>query len=302
MSSKHVVVTGGYGLIGSAIADIFNSAGCKVTIINRNINNESKNKYNFVKADISNEDSVNNVVQEIKTCDVLVHAAASLYQDMSAITSNIHGSWNIFNAALKIKCRNVIYISSIPVIGKPETIPIDENHAVSPKTLYHLTKYTGEQILNLPDFHELGSIILRIPAPLGPKISPKKIVPVVIDACLQNNPVKLIGKGGRIQNYINVRDIAQSVLLATEYLEKQVCKGEMFLIAGHSISNIELAKTCISLLGSSSEIIFDEKLDPEEEYRWIINGEKAKEMLGFQPKISIEESIFEIAQELKGRV
>jgi UDP-glucose 4-epimerase len=187
----------------------------------------------------------------------------------------------------------------MPVIGKPERIPITEEHLVNPNSLYHITKYAAELFLKLPDFNNLNYAILRIPSPIGPKMPRDKILSFIINSCLLNEPIKLLGKGSRVQNYVDIRDIARAVLLAVEQIERGYFRNETFFIAGHSVSNVELAVLCKELIKSSSEIILNEKADEEEDFRWIIDGNKAKRLFSYEPEISLEESILNISSWLK---
>jgi UDP-glucose 4-epimerase len=297
---KHVIITGGNGFIGNAIAHAFKEAGFDITIICRGLHSvKTQNEYRYILADISSPEFVDSVMKDIGACDLLVHAAADLQQTEQAIVTNVLGSWHVFNLALLLKCSGLINISGIPIIGIPRIIPIDENHPVLPKTLYHATKYFSEILLALPNFEKLQYVNLRIAAPIGPDMPQNKILSVFINSCIKNDPIVLKGNGTRVQNYIDVRDIGNAVCLLAGNIQSGLIMQETLLMDGQSISNIELAKKCINTLGSNAKIIFDSASDPEEGNKWIINDEKIKKYIGCLSKIPLEKSIIDIYQEMR---
>ncbi len=200
---------------------------------------------------------------------------------------------NIASYALRSNCSQVIYFSSLPIIGKPQIVPIKEDHPINPPTVYHLTKYFGELVLKKL-LAEKRLTIFRIPSPIGKKTAPNKIVPVFVKNAINNVDYTLLGKGGRIQNYIDVRDIARAVGCA---IERNA--NETYNIASErSYTNKELAELCISLFNSKASIHYNGE-DKEEDYQWIVSTEKAKRDLGFIAKYSLEDTLLEIGKNYK---
>jgi nucleoside-diphosphate-sugar epimerase len=113
----------------------------------------------------------------------------------------------------------------------------------------------------------------------------------MIENALSDRPLVLYGEGSRRQNYVDVRDIASAI-------EKCIStrQGGIFNIGGmSSISNKELAETCIRCLGSQSVIEYAGKPDPEEGINWEVSIAKARKLIGYEPALSIEDSILGIA-------
>lgn len=83
----------------------------------------------------------------------------------------------------------------------------------------------------------MKKVILRIPSPIGVGMNPTNFLSVLFDKCLSNQDIELFGQGLRIQNYIDVRDVAEAINQVIEYPN-----SDLFLIAGSkSISNKDLA-------------------------------------------------------------
>jgi UDP-glucose 4-epimerase len=121
-------------------------------------------------------------------------------------------------------------------------------------------------------------------------MKPDTILPTFIKVCRANSDITILGKGQRIQNYIDVRDICHAVLRSIEKMDKY---GVFNIANDKSYSNLELAYICKKVLGSKSDILFQGK-DAFERYNWTISIEKAKKELEFTPKYTIEQSILDL--------
>lgn len=246
----------------------------------------------YVKSSLGESNFIDPFV-EIAQLDAIVHVAASLSHnndDTDLIKTNCLGVMQICELAKKTQCKKIIYISSIPVIGKPEVLPITELHSVTPPTVYHATKIFGEYVLDLLKNEGVNVIHLRLPSPIGSDMPSGKIFSVFVDKCLKNEDISLLGKGGRVQNYIDVQDVASAVQLC---LKQNNINGVFNIASDKSLSNFELAQICRNVLSSTSNITFNGKDDPEENVRWDISIKKANELLGFVPSKRIEETILE---------
>lgn len=281
---KKVLITGVNGFLGRAIAKHLSN---KYEVIGTSleIENNSGLQIKYIQSDITNRGSLESLPLNI---DYIVHCAAIISSDGVSnllIDANCKGIQNIAAYALNSKCKQFIYFSSLPIIGKPKEIPITEDHPIDPPTVYHATKYFGELVLQLL-LKDINLAIFRIPSPIGPNMPENKIVKVFVRNAIKGIDYTLLGEGRRIQNYIDVRDIALAVDCAFEK-----CANGIFNIASKSsYSNRELADKCNQLFQSSSKINFCGN-DEEEDFKWIISTEKAKEKLGFEAIYTLEDTL-----------
>jgi len=282
-----ILVTGASGFVGGAIVSELRNGNHVVGIGRRNL---PCRECGYHRADISDISSLEKILEIIRP-DVIVHAAAAIIhddRDRSLIDANVRGTANVLNFARMAGCKKIIYISSAPIIGSPMEIPITEEHGVYPRSIYHLTKYFGEiLLLNATD---INVTVLRLPSPIGAGMPKNKILPAFISDCLSGSPIKLLGRGGRIQNYINVKDIGTAVMKAV-FSE---ATGVYNVTYPKSYSNLELAQLCRRVLDSRSEIVFYGE-DSEEDMKWVYSCDKIRKELGFSPEVTIEESIREVA-------
>ncbi len=296
---REVIVTGASGFIGSYVADSLVAAGCNVIAPVRRIQDtHSESRLQYVQCDLSERSAIDLIAQKVQDCDALIHIAADIHipGTTDSFASNIAMTANMVSLVARLGIKKLIYISSIPVIGKPLYTPIDENHQINPVTLYHHSKYIGEKIV-LNGLPNCTCQVLRIASPVGVGMSESVFLSRVIRSAKAGEEIKVWGNGTRVQNYIDVRDVAEAVIRS---LESGLESDGVFLIKGHeSISNIGLIERCISLLNSSSRLVMTGIEDPSEDERWVIDGSKAEQLLGYRPKYLLDDSIGWISDDME---
>ena len=283
-----ILVTGSNGFIGSYICNRLKHAHEVIGVGTRSESSVSDIQY--IQSNIESGDFVTGVINAHGQCDVFIHCAAHIskknFED-NLLDVKCTGTNHIVQLAKEMNCTTVIHLSSIPVIGTPNDLPISELHFTAPKSLYHISKHSAEYIVNLSSDFGIMPVNLRIPSPIGAGMNEKTILPVLLRQCLLNQPITLLGKGLRKQNYIDVRDISEAVVSC---INRQV-KGTYNIASDAVISNVDLANLCIEMTGSKSQISFSNTIDPEEKNSWAISIAKAKNEFGFQPQYSLRDSI-----------
>jgi len=284
-----VLITGTNGMVGGAIATQLLTKGFEVAALNRKPTS-IKGMAQSVQADISMASLAERISKEIDPCDAIVHTAASMDKNPDQgdiIHTNCFGTQQLLNLAKNWGVKRFIFISSVPVIGIPQSLPITEEHPTHPLTAYHASKLFGEYLVRIATNDHLEGTVLRLTSPVGPEMPDNRILSVFVRKSLANMPLQLLGQGTRQQNYIDVRDVA---VVVEECLRRQI--SGIFNIAGKNrISNLELAERCIQILQSSSKILFTGSQDPEEGMIWDVSIKKAEKYLGFNPQYTVENTI-----------
>lgn len=294
---RKIIVTGAAGFIGRYVVDRLIQMGYTVIGISRHEYRMESERYIPMTVDIRNEEEIKQIFEKNSPCYGIIHLAADLDMVGSAVTiqTNCLGTYYLAKQAVCNRLHFFLYMSSIPVIGKPLYIPIDETHPVAPVTLYHITKFVGEQIVNHVCGRFMKTIVFRISSPIGVHMNQSTYVSVLLEKCNQNKKIEVYGQGGRVQNYIDVRDITEALKCGIETL-----KSGLYLISGSkSISNRDLAQLCKRITNSDSEIVYGLREDPQETDCWEIANNKATNELGFAPKYSIEDSLKWIYEAMK---
>lgn len=284
-----ILITGADGFIGTYVTKHLLAQGHDVIALTNSEKLDMQSEgLTIVKADICDEGFVEKVSQAIGRCRTVIHLAADIHVpgDGRTIQTNCLGTYHVTELANELKADKLIYMSSVPVIGRPTVVPVTEDHPLQPQTLYHITKLTGESIVNQVGRPEMSKIILRIPSPVGKGMRHNVFLYRIIEQCHKGQDILLYGSGGRVQNYIDVRDIAEAVSLSVEKEAEGV-----FLIAGESASNLQVAEKCITCTNARVQIVFSGVEDAEETDRWEISGEKAEKVLGYAPRYALKETI-----------
>ncbi len=283
-----VLVTGITGLIGSAIGAHLLAKGHAVVRLSRQPAADGCTE--SVCAQLGTESFVEQVASSVPFCDCIVHAGASLDKSVAAPSislTNCLGTQQIVALAMRWGGVPIVNISSIGVIGTPRILPITENHPAAPATSYHASKLFGEHVMSIASNQGIPCVSLRVTAPIGPAMPANRILPVFIRRALDGQPIELAGQGTRRQDYVDVRDVASAV---AGCIARPQVRGILNTGSGRSISNLDLAKLCVQVCDSRSEIRFSGTPDPEESLAWDISIDRAREMIDYCPLYALEDS------------
>lgn len=301
MTKMNVLVTGSNGFIGSHTVEYLKEKGCHVIGLGRK-RQSTCNVDQYVSCDVDSDEleHVFQICAETYPIQAVVHLAADMRKEpygVEIVSHNCVGTQRLLEQCELYQVNSFIQISSLPVIGKPIEHPITENHPIKPPTVYHATKVMEELLANYADYHHgLRTVSFRISAPVGPRMNYQTIFPTFVKNAIENKDLVLSGRGTRKQTYVHVSDIAQAIYLA---LISENAHGVYNLSSENLISNYELAKKCIEVLQSESEIKFSGQDDYMDDYCWDVSLEKICTDLGYKPKIGLEQAIYEQAEYMK---
>jgi UDP-glucose 4-epimerase len=285
-----ILVTGSSGHVGGAIANHLAECGHEVVRVSRSSGNAQMSQQ--VHADIGDA-SFLQLLESISPCDAVVHAAAAISNnsDDTAISlTNCLGTQQVIALAKRWQGHSFVYLSSVPIIGRPVQLPVTEEHPLAPPTAYHASKLFGEHLVRLSG---LNGAILRLTSPVGPGLAAGRIFSVFVHRALAGEPLQLAGQGTRQQNYVDVRDVAHAV----ESCVEESINGTYNIAGAQAISNYDLAMACRDMLNSNSEIVFSGQPDAEEGVVWDVSIGKAAAAFGYTPRYAIEDSIRAVAAE-----
>ncbi|MEH2945004.1 NAD(P)-dependent oxidoreductase [Lachnospiraceae bacterium KK002] len=295
----NILVTGANGFVGHWIVNVLKRKYYMIGSGTKRTATYDESLDEYIPWDLGHE-PVPEILSEQKI-DIIVHCAASKDmndQSESLIYANCMGTYRIFQLAVTCRCKKIIFISSLPVIGIPMDGIIDDSGEMNPQSVYHATKAAGELILNQAGRYGTEVINLRVPSPIGPDMPVKSIVPIFVNKALDGEEIIIAGKGTRRQNYIDVRDLGY---VAGELLEHNGCSGTFNIGARKTISNIELARLCVKLTESKSDIKFADREDPADGQDWSIDDRRLRSIVGEYQRHSIEDSILDIARYLRNQ-
>jgi len=303
---KSVLVTGAGGFIGSHLVERLVELGARVrALVRYNSRNDwgllellptpIKNEIEVVLGDLTDPHSTTRVVQGQ---EIIFHLAAligipySYIAPAHYIASNCGGTLNLLEAARQQGVERFVHTSTSETYGTAQYTPIDEAHPLRGQSPYAASKIGADKLAE-SYYLSFGVpvVTLRPFNTFGPRQSARAIVSTIICQGLSGNVIRL-GRLTPIRDLTFVSDTVEGFIKVAECPE---AIGELFnLGSGRSITIGELAQQIISLLGSGKEIIAeDERLRPEasEVMELLCNSGKAQKMLGWEPRVSLEEGL-----------
>jgi nucleoside-diphosphate-sugar epimerase len=288
-----ILVTGSTGQVGRAVAAHLRTNGHSVVGLSRNGPSEFDAEHAMI--DIADPAAVELITAATEPCQAIVHAAASLdfgpdARSVSAV--NCWGTQAMLAVARIWGAQAFVFVSTISVIGLPCYTPITEDHPAKPIRAYQASKLFGEYLTSIAADGGMNAMSLRLTAPVGAGTPKNRIMRVFVEKAARDEPLVLVGRGTRQQNFVDVRDVASAVELCLGSLPT----GVMNIAGDRAVSNADLAKTCVRVLESSSTIGFAGD-DEEEGLEWHVSIARAQSLIGFHPQHGIESSIRAIAAE-----
>jgi len=306
----NVLITGGLGFIGSNLAQRLINEEVNLTLFTNSLENikniqEIKEKVKIVHGDIRDFDKVKSI---ILNQDHIFHFAGQIDHLLSLenpkldLDINCNGTLNILEACRKFNAKaNIIFSSSVGVIGKAEKIPADESQRENPPSIYEIHKLTCERYMVLYNkLYNLPTTVLRFANVFGERqkmsVSNRGILNQMMRKAFLSETITIYGEGNFIRDYSYVQNYLDACICAAL---SENTKGEIYMIGsglGLTFKDMVaiLNKNVKELTGKSAEIKhvpFPETEKKIDRGDFIANCSKFKKATGWQPKISFEEGI-----------
>ncbi len=301
-SMKRILVTGGLGFIGSNLVDRLISID-EVAVLDdlssgrmSNVSQHLENpKFRFVKGSVLNPGMID---EAIEGASAVVHLAAvvsvalSIEKPILVQRVNGEGTLNVLESCVKHSVQKFVFVSSAAVYGDDLTPPFREDCRLNPPNLYGATKEAGEAYVKAyAETHNLKTVILRLMNVYGPRRSPGPYAGVITkfaEAISLGKPLTVYGDGEQTRDFVHVSDAIEATASA---LHKDQAIGQTFNIGtGKPTTVSKLAEIFSHLTESGSQITHMPARQGEVRASWS-NIEKAKEVLEYQPKVSLENGI-----------
>ncbi len=292
-----ILVTGGAGFIGSHIVDALIEREYEVVVVD-NLSTGLKDNVN-TKAklyEMSITDPRLKEVFEQEMPDMVSHHAAqvnlrrSVDEPQFDAEVNIIGSINVIVNSVRHGVKKLIYASSGgAVYGEPQYLPVDESHPVNPVSQYGVSKHTVEHYLYSYIQYGLNYVILRYPNVYGPRQNPEGeagVIAIFARQMLLGERPSIFGPGDKTRDYTHVSDIVGVHLLAIERGDNAIYN----IGTGVETSDQEIFDAMAQALGYKDTPLYI-AVRPGEIQRICLNCNKAKNELGWRPKLSLEEGI-----------
>lgn len=287
-----ILITGGAGFIGQHLVKKLSEEFEIVVLDNLSsgkLENISKYDVNFVKGDICDNIKVKEIMR--KGIDCVFHLAAQVSVEKSVkdpifdAKTNILGTINLLKHAEKYKVKKFVYFSSAAVYGKPNYLPIDENHPTKPLSHYGLSKLTGEGYCGV---FKIPHVILRIFNVYGPGQQPENpysgVISKFVSKVKKNNPPRIFGDGNQYRDFMHVKDVVRAAKLALNH------EGTFNIGRGKKVTITQLAEKILSISKKDLKMVFKERRE-EDIQESVANIKKARNVLGWKPTVGLDEGL-----------
>lgn len=293
-----ILVTGGAGFIGSNIVDAFLEAGHDVCVVDDlstgfrcNVNARAR----YHEVDIRNA-RLSEVFKTEKP-EIVCHQAAranvreSLEKPLLYADVNILGSLNLLECCRQFGVRKVIYAcTGGAVYGEPQHLPVAEDHPVNPLDPYGASKHNVEHYLHLYKANfGVSFTSLRYPNVYGPRQDSQGEAGVVaiFSAQMLNGKQTIInGSGEQERDFVYVSDVARANLLALERGD-----GEILNIGSSVGTSVNTVFSILAQLTGYRKEAIHGPAKKGEVYKIFLNADRAKEILGWSPMISLPDGL-----------
>lgn len=300
-----ILVTGGAGFIGSHLCESLLSDGYKVVCLDNLITGKRKNieglenneNFKFVEADVTKPFNF-----DLLHFNYIFHLASPASPvDFSKIPEEILlvnsiGTLNVLNLAKDNKAKALI-ASTSEAYGDPLVHPQTELYkgnvnTFGPRSCYDESKRFAESASYVfLHKYDLDVRVIRIFNTYGPRMQKDdgRVVSNFINWAIASNSLKIDGDGSQTRSFCYVSDLVEGIKKA---MFSQNTKGEIFNLGNSEEYNMnDFAKKIIELTNSKSEIVNSESFRPDDPMQRCPDISKAKSVLGWEPKVSVEEGL-----------
>ena len=307
-----VLVTGGAGCIGIQVCRELDRRGIEVHLLDLGEQIARVRKALPQKAKIFYGSilDISSIREAMDGCGAVIHLAALLgvrrteVNRLRCLEINVDGTKRVLDCAIQHRIKRLVFASSSEVYGEPIENPITEETITQGKTVYAVSKLAGEELCigYAQRYPEFEPVILRFFNAYGPYQAAQFVLPKFIQNAMTGKPIVINGSGDQIRSYCYAEDTARGVV---EALLRPEAVGQVINLGNSDrpISLKQLADLVIKASGNSSvEIKYaadfqgTDRHASREIHRRYCSGEKAKQLLGFESRVSLEEGIRRIIE------
>jgi NAD dependent epimerase/dehydratase len=302
-NSRKVLVTGAGGFIGSHLTERLLAEGASVrAFVRYNSRNDlgfltdvKSDRLEVIKGDIRDLETVRGAARNV---NVIFHLAALVgipysYQHVCEVVEvNTMGTLNALIAARENEVERIVHTSTSEVYGTAQTAQISESHPRQPQSPYAASKIAADA-LAMSFYHSFGLpvAVCRPFNTYGPRQSDRAIIPAMLAQALRKDEI-VVGNLTPTRDFTFVTDTVDGFM---RIAASGRCVGrEINLGTGHEVSVGDLARKIVALVRRDVTIRQSEermRSASSEVQRLCSDNALARELAGWQPKVSLEEGL-----------
>ncbi len=313
-----VLLTGAAGFIGGHTCRAMLDQGFEVlgidnfdpfydrTIKEETIRDLSKDdRFSFVEIDIRDDSALSGMLADV---DIIVHLAAragvrpSIDEPALYASVNVDGTVRLLEACRAAGVRRFVFGSSSSVYGDATPVPFREDApAMSPISPYAATKRSGELLCEVySHLHGLRIATLRFFTVYGQRQRPDLAIHRFTRLLSEGSPIQQYGDGSAERDYTHVDDIVEGVLGAVSWTAEQEAAYDVFNLGESKTVRLDhLIRLIADAVGVVPKIEVLPR-QPGDVLRTFADISKARQVLGYDPRMSIEDGIVDFVHWYRG--
>jgi UDP-glucose 4-epimerase len=330
--AARALITGGAGFIGSHLAETLVERGWDVTVIDDLSTGRLDNvshlwvhpRFHFARGSIADGAALGPLVA---SCDVLFHLAASVGvtrivdNPLEGIETNVLGTHNVLRTASRYGCK-VLIASTSEIYGKsPRPLFHEDDDRILGPTSKARWSYAEskalDEFLGLAYHHQTGLpvVIFRLFNTVGPRQTGRygMVVPRFVEQALRGQQLTVYGDGEQSRCFCDVADVVRAIV---DLAASPAAVGRTFNIGStREVTILELARTVLRLVAEQrgeAAVAFEERIrfvpydraygaGFEDMRRRAPDTSRIREAIGWQPRLSLEETLERVYTSLSGR-
>jgi UDP-glucose 4-epimerase len=306
---RPVMITGGLGFIGSNLARQLVDLGADVLLVDSLIPDYGGNLFNIdgiadrVRvnvADVRQATTMNYLVRDREVIFSLAGQVShidSMRDPYTDLEINCRSQLTVLEACRHNNPRTkVVFASTRQVYGKPDRLPVDEQHLVRPTDVNGINKASGEYYhLVYNNVFGVRTCSLRLTNVYGPRQlvrhSRQGFIGWFIRLAVEDREIQIFGDGSQLRDFVYVDDAADAFLRAGA---SDACNGDAYNVGGaEPVSHLELVRLLIDVAGSGSYRMVEWPPDKKiiDIGSFYSNSCKFNTAVGWQPRVSLREGL-----------
>lgn len=313
---KNILVTGGYGFIGSNFIrhiynkypeykifniDLLTYAGNQDNLLDiESLEKEldsSKKRYQFLYGDICDKRFLD-IIFARHDFDLVINFAAETHVDRSIVDmndfiyTNIGGVRCLIETVRKYNVPRFVHISTDEIYGDIKTGYSTENSALCPSNPYSSSKAAADLIVqSFIRTHNVPALIVRGSNNLGPYQYPEKLIPLAITNIIDGKRIPIHGAGLHIRSWVHVKDFCEAI----DLIAHNAPNYEIYNVHGEEKTNLDILKQITAYMGVKFEDYCEYVGDrPGADTRYAVDASKLKTQLNWAPRYSLEKDLADI--------
>jgi nucleoside-diphosphate-sugar epimerase/dTDP-4-dehydrorhamnose 3,5-epimerase-like enzyme len=283
--TKHILITGGLGYIGSILYEYLNKEGWHVEILDTHLYKEIKPQNPYINADIREKEKIREIIEKF---DIIINLAAivgdpaCLIDTKLAININCMGTRNVAEICKDLG-KLIIHASTCSVYGSEPNRIVSEEDEGFPIDFYGQTKYTQERLVR--EICKNNSCIFRFGTAYGlsPRMRYDLVVNTFASKAVKDNSITIFG-GEQQRPFVHIRDIGRAIVYAIKN-ELQ----DTYNLSGENLSLNSLGEIVKAI--TNCEVQVDKSIVDKRSY--MVDNSKLKST-GFEYEYSVKDAIEEI--------